>query len=94
LIHAQYSQDLLAARQLIQKYGITFWLLDRVAFTPDYLSGKSWLRSFQPAFTEALTSLEQGRVPALVMLTKRCSVFETKSMVVLEADCITHAQKQ
>ncbi|BAZ21852.1 hypothetical protein NIES4073_27300 [Kalymmatonema gypsitolerans NIES-4073] len=30
----------------------------------------------------------------LVMLTKRCSVFETKSMVVLEADCITHAQKQ
>jgi hypothetical protein len=94
LIHAQYSQDLLAARQLIQKYGITFWLLDRVAFTPDYLSGKSWLRSFQPAFTEALTSLEQGTVPALVMLTKRCSVFETKSMVVLEADCITHAQKQ
>jgi hypothetical protein len=94
LIHAQYSQDLLAAQQLIQKYGITFWLLERVAFTPDYLSGKSWLRSFQPAFTEALTSLEQGRVPALAMLTKRCSVFETEGMIVLEADCITGVKQK
>jgi len=89
LIHAQYSQDLAAAQQLIQKYGVDFWLLERTAFTPEYLTNNPpWLRSFQPEFTEAITNLEQGRKPALVELVERCSVFELKSLVVLQADCI------
>ncbi len=89
LIHAQYSQDLAAAKQLIQKYGVDFWLLERKAFTPEYLTHNNppWLQSFQPAFTEALANLEQGTTPALALM-ERCSVFETKSLVVLQADCI------
>jgi hypothetical protein len=98
LIRAQYSQDLAAAQQLIQKYGVDFWLLERTAFTPEYLTSKSpwlrsfepafWLRSFEPAFTEALANLEQGKKPALAELIKRCSVFEQESLVVLQAKCI------
>jgi hypothetical protein len=64
-------------------------LLERTAFTPEYLTNNPpWLRSFQPEFTEAITNLEQGRKPALVELVERCSVFELKSLVVLQADCI------
>ncbi len=89
LIHAQYSQDLAAAQQLIQKYGVDFWLLERTAFTPEYLiNNPPWLRSFQPAFTEALANLEQGTKPALAEIMDHCSVFETKSLVVLQAGCI------
>jgi len=90
LIHAQYSQDLATVQQFIQTYGINFWLLDRATFTPSYLLDKSWLKSFQPAFAEAVKSLSQGSLPVLAGLTKRCSVLETEQLVVLSATCITH----
>jgi hypothetical protein len=94
LIRAHYSQDLAAAQQLIQKYGVNFWLLERRAFTPEYLTNNSWLRSFQPAWKEALANLEQGTTPALAELMQRCSVFETKSLVVLQADCIAISEER
>ncbi len=88
LIHAQYSQNLLFSQQLIQKYGVDFWLLDRTAFTPEYLADKRWLQSFQPAFQESITSLKQGTTPALKTVAKRCAVFESESLVLLDARCV------
>jgi hypothetical protein len=90
LIVAQYSQDLVAARQLIQKYGVNFWLLERTSLKPEYLTQKNWLRSFQPAFTEALSSLEKVNIPALSRLTKQCSVLDTENFTLLKADCIVN----
>ncbi|MFX7224128.1 hypothetical protein ABTI50_19285, partial [Acinetobacter baumannii] len=81
LIQAQYSQSLVLAQQLIQKYNITFWLLEKHSFTPEYLTDKSWLKSFQPAFTDSLTSLERGVEPALAKVVERCSAFETENLV-------------
>jgi hypothetical protein len=90
LIDAQYSQDLVAAKQLIQKYKVSFWLVERTAFQPEYLTKKTWLQSFQPAFKKALNSLEQENTPALAKLTKRCSVLETEKFTVLKAECIVN----
>ena len=92
LIQAQYSQDLTVAQQAIQKYRISFWLLDRTAFTPKYLvnNDNTWLSSFQPVFSDALTTLEQGQVPAVAKLSDRCSVVKGKRIVLLHADCILH----
>ena len=73
---------------LIQKYGVDFWLLDRAAFTPEYIDNSSWLRQYQPATAEALTRLQQGEKPALFGVMERCSVFEAQEMVVLDAACI------
>ncbi len=87
LIQAQYSQDLTEVRTFIQKYGIDFWLLDRAAFTPGYIVSDLWIRQFQQA-KDALARLQQGKTPALASFTKRCSVFETESLIVLQADCI------
>ncbi|QSJ20710.1 hypothetical protein JYQ62_09540 [Nostoc sp. UHCC 0702] len=88
LIVAQYSQNLTAAKQLIQKYKVNFWLLERTAFQPEYLTEKTWLQSFQPAFAEAVSSLSQGSVPALAKLTSHCSVLQTQRFIVLKAECI------
>ncbi|XGW00154.1 MAG: hypothetical protein ACAF41_14610 [Leptolyngbya sp. BL-A-14] len=88
LIYAQYSPDLTPSQQLIQKYGVDFWLLDRTAFTANYLDSKSWLRSFQSAFQESNSNLKQGTTPALETVSKRCSVFESESLVLLDARCI------
>lgn len=88
LIQAQYSQDLAVVQQVIRKYGVDFWLLDRAAFTPQYLTNKTWLQSFQPAFDQALTNLRQGKVSTLTTRIKDCSTFESESIIVLKADCL------
>ena len=87
VIRAQYSLDLTAVQTLIQKYGVDFWLLDRTAFTPEYVANNNWLTQYQPAATEALTSQQQGN-PALSGVMEHCSVFETPGLVVLDAACI------
>ncbi len=89
LIRAQYSQDLASVQQVIRKYGVDFWLIDRAAFMPQYLTDKTWLQSFQPAFDQAVTNLQQGRVPALTTRIKDCSVFESESLIMLKAECMT-----
>ncbi|MCY7322875.1 MAG: hypothetical protein LH660_14005 [Phormidesmis sp. CAN_BIN36] len=93
LIEAQYSPDLAVVQQMIQKYGIDFWLLDRSAFTPGYLLNKSWLQSFQPAFREASARLEQRTVSALAKRAKKCSIFEDKSLILLRADCVAQLNR-
>ena len=93
LIQAQYSPDLTAAQQIIQKYKIDFWLVEHNAFTSGYLTRASWLRSFQPAFTDAIAHLEQGSTPALTRLTKQCSVLETGNLSVLDATCISRSPR-
>ena len=89
LIEAQYSPDLAPVQQIVQRYGIDFWLLDRSAFTPEYLLNKSWLQSFQPAFSEASTRLHQGKSSALAKRVNECVVFESQSLTLLKAACIT-----
>ncbi len=89
LIRAQYSPNLAVAQSFVRKYGVNFWLLNREAFTPEYVTN-SWFTQYQPVTTEARAIIKQG-VPALSRLTKRCSVFETGGFVVLQAKCIANA---
>ena len=84
LINAQYSLKLAAAQNLIQKYGIDFWLLDKAAFTPEYVANNSWLRQYQPATAEAIALLQQGKI--------RCQVFDRDGFVILKAECILNAE--
>jgi hypothetical protein len=88
LIQAQYSQDLIDVQQLIQKYGIDFWLLNQAAFTPEYIASDRWIQQYQPLATQAIAQMQEG-LPALSKITENCSVFTTKGLVVLQADCIT-----
>jgi hypothetical protein len=90
LLGAQYSEDLSQVQQVIQKYKIDFWVIHRNAFKPTYLTTnyKSWLKSFQPAFTQALTTLEQNKTPALAKVPRKCRVLRTQQLIVLKADCI------
>jgi len=92
LINAQYSPNLAAVQTLVQKYGIDFWLLDKGAFTPEYLANNSWYRQYQPATANAIAQLKQGKIPALSRLIERCTVFDRDGFVVLKAECITKAK--
>jgi hypothetical protein len=90
LIDAQYSPDLSQVQSFIQKYGVDFWLLDRLAFTPSYISQRRWIRQYQPAASEAVARLEQGTTPALASYRARCSVFQVGSFLVLQAECVAN----
>ncbi|BAY39205.1 hypothetical protein NIES2111_35550 [Nostoc sp. NIES-2111] len=90
LIQAQYSPDLIVAKQLIQKYGVDFWLLESTSFKSEYLTSKPWLKSFQPVYSEALNNLSVGITPALAKLTKQCSVLEAANIILLKAECVLH----
>ncbi len=94
LIRAQYSADLTLAQNVIETYGADFWLLDRTAFTPEYIRGSNWLMQFSAA-RAVVTDLEQGIIPALSGIMEQCSVLETEYLVVLPTDCILKfAQKE
>ena len=88
VISAQYSSDLIEVNNFIEQYQVDFWLLDKNAFTPEYVANYKWLQHYQPAATEAQQQLEQGSEPILASSVNRCNVFETETLVVLEAKCI------
>ncbi len=92
LIDAQYSPELNTVRSFIQKYGIDFWLVNSVVFTPDYLVNNPWIWQYQPVATQAKARLEQPAIPALSKVMKHCSVFEIEDLVVLQSACISQTQ--
>jgi len=49
LLYRSVQSDLVAVQTLIQKYGVDFWLLDREAFTLEYVANNTWLKQYQPA---------------------------------------------
>jgi hypothetical protein len=90
VLEAQYSTDAKVLQSAIRDYGVDYWLVDRKAFTPRYLSkkGNDWLLQFQPQADQARRSLETGVVPAIVPLMKSCAAVKTDEIVLLDAACI------
>ncbi|MGK7876031.1 MAG: hypothetical protein AB4426_22845 [Xenococcaceae cyanobacterium] len=93
LIRAQYSPDIKLVQDFINTYRIDFFLLDRIAFTPEYFNRKGWFRQWKPLAKEALANLEGDTPPAMLSTLKSCSVFESENLVVLEAECVAAPHK-
>jgi hypothetical protein len=88
LILTQYSPNQEALRTFNQKYGVRFWLVDKDAFSPNYLTQNGWRRQYQPEVAEAISNLQRGDIPALQKATPRCTVFETAAVSLLEVECL------
>lgn len=88
LINAQYSQDISQVVNFIDKYRVKYWLLERNAFEPDYISKNTWIQQYQPAAKIADSKLLQGSNFVLPGLIKSCGVVETGDLFLLEAECI------
>ncbi|MDZ7963971.1 MAG: hypothetical protein RM368_03195 [Nostoc sp. DedSLP03] len=92
LINAQYTDDINQIKDFIQKYHITFWLLERSAFLPEYITKNTWLQQYQPAAQQANANL-QKTLPVLATLINSCAVFETDNLVLLKTECIKAVAK-
>ena len=88
LVKAQYSQDRTEVKRFIEQYSIDFWLLDKDAFTPEYLLDNSWLKPFKLPIERAKSALKLGNKPVLAIKSDRCSVLETDKFYLLDAKCL------
>jgi hypothetical protein len=88
LINAQYSEDINQIKEFIQKYHVSFWLLERSAFTSEYIIKNTWLQQYQPAAQQANVNLQNNSLPVLGTLINSCRVFETDNLVLLKTECI------
>jgi len=89
LVQAQYSPDLAEVQKFIRTYGVDFILLDPGALTPEYISSRRqrWIRKLPPA-QAAIDNMKQGKTPVLAQVINSCQAFQTRGMVVLDANCI------
>ena len=91
LVRAQYTDDPTVLRQVIDRYGIDFWLLDAAAFEPDYLPQQDWLfhSSFQATVEGAIAHLAAGKPTAIQAARETCTVLDLPQYQLLDARCIS-----
>lgn len=87
LIEAQYSSSQVDLERFIRKYQVDLWLLDRQAFTVEYLKSNSWSSQFPEEIQRAIASLQQSQ-PAILSQRDRCSTFQTAKLYLLDAKCL------
>ncbi len=86
-IQAQYSMDLWTVKFFLGRYHINFWLIDRAAFSPDYLQD-SWLEQYPEATETALALLKSGQQPIVQSALQQCAALEGKTWLLLDAKCL------
>ena len=93
LITAQYSTNIEVVTEFIHKYDITFWLLEETSFIPNYVHDNNWIRQHKPVAQEAIASLRQGHIPALIAYKDNCAAFSDGRYTVIAAQCILDLAK-
>ncbi|WP_242050706.1 hypothetical protein [Oculatella sp. FACHB-28] len=90
-IYALYSSDSEKVEEVIQSYGIDFFVVENTSFQSEFLKEKKWLihSSFQPVVLEAIAWLERGEKPVLQRFQDQCSVLSERNLTIIDANCIT-----
>ena len=90
LLQAQYSNNIADVKNFINQYDIDFILIDRKAFTPEYLRKQNWLvySSWQPITQNIIAKLESGEQPAIAKFLTSCQAISTENLILLDTKCI------
>ncbi len=89
-IKAQYSPNLKEVTAFINRYGVDFWLVEKNAFTVQYIDNHRWMQEFQPVTNRARSQLENETIPFISTKIETCSVLKTKGYFVLDTQCLTN----
>lgn len=96
LMVGQYTPNPDRLREILNRYQVDFWLLDRADFDPNQLQKMGWVRWFRAspqeplaiAHRQAIEQLRRGEVPVMQALLDRCQQFTDQSLVVLNGNCL------
>ncbi|HIK33531.1 MAG TPA: hypothetical protein IGS17_20180 [Oscillatoriales cyanobacterium M59_W2019_021] len=104
LIRAQYSPTLEPLEQLIDRYHVDFFILNKQAFKPNYIVHNIWLNSLRTSIAaegdelaqtiqNSLAFLQAGNTPAIAQTLGACAIYQTSSVLVLDARCMSRVAK-
>lgn len=93
IVQAQYSPQLSKVNEVIETYGVDFWLLDRQFDQAAYLRNRDWLMHtvVRAEVAEQIDQLQTGQTPALAETVGDCTALAEKDLVLLDAACIRAA---
>ena len=89
LLQAQYSPDFEVLTSFIRNYGVDYIVLDKTAFTPEYLE-RDWLinSSWRDETETAIDRIKSKSTSALAKLIPNCSVVSTDNSYLIDTTCI------
>jgi hypothetical protein len=90
-ITAQYTSDPQVVLAFIDEYSVTHWLIDTVAFDPNFLRQHDWLQQYQPEINTAIAHLDSGHVSVVQQFSDRCTTWQRDRYTVLDANCLATA---
>ncbi len=85
LIRTQYSPDPAEVADFVQRTGVDYWVLDPHWLEPETLKKTGWFREVYPV-RSIRESLEAGQQPALATVLDRCTVYEDRKAIVVDAN--------
>jgi hypothetical protein len=91
-LQAQYSNNLSDLEKFITEYKIDYLLIDKAAFTPEYLQQQNWLiySSWQQTTQKIIAKLESGATPALAPFIPFCQAVSTDKLILLDTNCFVN----
>lgn len=94
LLQAQYSHELKDIQSFMQQYHVDYLLLDRDAFTTQYLLNKNWLinSSWSEQTQQAIAQLKSKYSPALIKIIPSCLAASTDTLKLLKGSCLLEQQ--
>ena len=90
LIYAQYGDNIVILQSFIKQHNIDYIMIEKTAFTPEYLLEKDWLinSSWKAETQNAITKLTTNYSPAIINFIEPCSVVTTENFNLISTDCI------
>ncbi|MBW4654975.1 MAG: hypothetical protein KME20_18320 [Kaiparowitsia implicata GSE-PSE-MK54-09C] len=88
VIRAQYSPGIGPLRQVVEEYGVDYWLVDRDFETEGYLETASVFRQYPGVASRAQDSIAAGDLPVLLRRMEGCTVVDADAVVLLDAPCL------
>ena len=87
LLIAHYTSSQAVLETFIRKYNVDFWLVNKAAFSSDYLAHhRYWANNYQ--IRSVVDSIRQGQTGRLQTAIDSCASVETESFWLISADCI------
>jgi hypothetical protein len=91
LVDAYYADSPRPLVDLITRYGVSVFLVNRAAFDPA-TAVDAWAGAFEPYSSDVRRRVERGRQFALLEIARRCGVLTEHDVTVVPAACVMAAR--
>jgi hypothetical protein len=89
LLNAHYTSDKGTLTTFINRYGVDFWLVNKAAFAPNYLSHhRYWANNYPPLTETAFKQVSLQQPSVLSTNIQRCAVVETDRFWLAPSTCV------